>query len=227
MLLVDINLYPIIGIISYLNFPKDLRINTTVLLCFSIIHNLALIIFSGWTFISLYNIIDTYGLVLKPYYYFRIPEFDKIIFYFYLSKYYEFFDTFLIYLKGKQPITLQKYHHIGAVIIWHLAYVNKVDCVWIPSIANSFIHTIMYTYYLGTILKINQVKFIKQILTTLQLIQLFGTMYLCNYYYTPPNESYINYAVIWVSNIYNTILILMFMDFYKNNYTIKKLKIST
>jgi hypothetical protein len=58
-------------------------------------------------------------------------------------------DTFLLYLHGKTPIFLQKYHHIGAVISWHLVYVYKVDAIWLPSLANSFVHTVMYSYYLG------------------------------------------------------------------------------
>lgn len=48
--------------------------------------------------------IDKYGVVFKPGYYFQYEDFDRIIFYFYLSKYYEFFDTFLLYMKGKDPI---------------------------------------------------------------------------------------------------------------------------
>lgn len=35
-------------------------------------------------------------------------------FWFYLSKYYEFIDTIIILLKGKQSSTLQTYHHMGA-----------------------------------------------------------------------------------------------------------------
>jgi len=213
---------PYIAIIGYLSYPKSLRINEKLLYYISIIHNFNLIVFSAWTFVSMFNIMDKYGIVFKSNYYFQYKEFDTIMMYFYLSKYYEFFDTFLLYLKGKDPIFLQKYHHIGAVISWHYAYVNKLDSIWIPSFANSFVHTVMYTYYLGCLLKIKHVRFIKQYLTSMQLIQLASTMGLCNYYYTPPNETWKNYKVIWLVNCYNIGLIFLFLDFYKQNYIIRK-----
>ena len=213
---------PFLAITGSLCYPKKLRLNDTTIFYIAVIHNTFLIAFSGWTFVSLWNVIEKYGLVFKSGYYFQHKDFDRIMFYFYLSKYYEFFDTFLLYMKGKNPILLQKYHHIGAVLSWHFTYVNKIDCIWIPSFANSLIHTIMYSYYLGCLLKIKQVRFIKQYLTSMQLVQLVGTMTLCNYYYTPPNESMKNYSYIWFVNIYNTLLIFLFMDFYKKAYLVQK-----
>jgi hypothetical protein len=140
------------------------------------------------------------------------------------GKYYEFFDTFLLYLNGKTPIFLQKYHHLGAVICWHLTYVYKVDCVWIPSIANSFVHTIMYSYYLGCLLKINQVRFIKKYITSLQISQL-----LCGHYhilvkYRPPVETYFGYFIILIFDFYVWGLIFMFSVFYYRNYITKKIE---
>lgn len=202
----------------YMSYPKHLRLNKNTLFYLGVIHNSALICFSSWTFYAICNIIYKYGLVFKSGYYFQYKDFDDIMLYFYLSKYYEFFDTFFLYLKGKNPIYLQKYHHIGAVLAWHLSYTNKVDCIWIPSIANSFVHAIMYTYYLGSMLKVKHVSYIKQHITNIQLTQLIGTMFLCNYYYTPPNESIKNYYVILFVNIYNSVLIMLFIDFYNKNY---------
>lgn len=215
---------PPLAIIGYICYPRKFRINESILYYLSVSHNTVLIVFSAWTFVSMYKILDKYGIVFQSNYYFQYEEFDKIMFFFYLSKYYEFLDTFLLYLKGKEPLLLQKYHHIGAVLAWYSAYVNKVDGIWIPSMANSFIHTIMYSYYLGCLLKIKQVRFIKQYLTTMQLLQLVGTMSLCNYYYTPPYESWKNYQVIWFVNFYNIGLIILFVDFYKKNYIAKQFK---
>jgi len=213
------NIIPLLAICGYVAYPKQLQINTSLLYFFSIIHNGILIIFSTWTFLSLSQILYDNGIVFQPNYYFQNPQFDKVIYYFYLSKYYEFFDTFLLYLHKKTPTILQKYHHIGAVICWHLTYNYKIDCVWIPSIVNSFIHMIMYSYYLGCILKINQVRFIKQYITTLQLLQLFFSMILCNIYYVNI-ETFINVYIIWIVNIYNIGLLVLFGSFYYNNYII-------
>jgi hypothetical protein len=208
---------PLVAIAGYVAYPKQLRINPSVLYVLSLIHNGALVAFSAWTFFSLAQILYTDGLVFQSNYYFQNPQFDRVIYWFYLSKYYEFFDTFLLYLNGKTPIFLQKYHHIGAVICWHLTYVYKVDTVWIPSIANSFVHTIMYSYYFCCLLKINQVRFIKKYITTLQLTQLFSTMVISNVLYTPI-ETTRNIYLMWVANIYNTGLLLCFIQFYNRTY---------
>lgn len=214
----NVHIYPIIAILAYLNYPQKLRINQYILYYFAFIHNTGLIVFSAWTFLSITAIIFKYGIVIESGFYFKIPEFDNVMFLFYLSKYYEFFDTFILYLLGRQPIFLQKYHHIGAVICWHLTYINKVDCIWIPSLANSFIHIIMYSYYLGSLLKIKRIRFIRQYLTTAQLIQLIGTMWASNYYYAYPVETLQNYKIMWVVNSYNIFLIGLFVSFYCKNY---------
>ncbi len=213
---------PVVAIAGYLAYPKNLRIDPSVLHILSIIHNGLLVIFSAWTFVSLSQILYTDGLVFQHNYYFNNPHFDTIIYLFYISKYYEFFDTFLLYLNGKTPIFLQKYHHIGAVICWHLHYVYKVDCVWIPSIANSFVHTIMYSYYLGCLLKINQVRFIKKYITSLQLTQLFIPNFICLYFYAPPIETAFNYNLIKVFVGYVAVLVILFSKFFYVNYIKRK-----
>jgi len=215
------HLPPILSIIGYINYPKDFRINETLLNTVSIIHNSALILFSGTTFILLSKILYQKGIVYQSNYYFQDPVFEKIMYYFYLSKYYEFMDTFILYLKGKKPLFLQKFHHIGAVICWHLCYVYKVDSIWIPTFVNSFIHTIMYSYYLGCLLKVNQVRFIKQYLTSLQLIQLTIPNYFSLYYYYPPAETIFKYNIIKIFTVYVFCLVILFSEFYYNNYIAK------
>jgi hypothetical protein len=215
---------PLLAILGYLLYPKQLRINPSLLYILSVAHNGLLVSFSAWTFMSLSQILYNDDIVFQSNYYFQNPQFDTIIYWFYISKYYEFFDTFLLYLNGKSPIFLQKYHHIGAVICWHLHYIYKVDCIWIPSIANSFVHTIMYSYYLGCLLKINQVRFIKQYITSLQLMQLFIPNFVCLYYYAPPIETIFNYNLIKMFVGYVSILVILFSDFYYVNYIKQKCK---
>ncbi len=45
---------------------------------------------------------------------------------FYLSKFYEVLDTFIILAKGKLSSTLQTYHHAGAMMCmgWHALHVG-------------------------------------------------------------------------------------------------------
>jgi len=127
-------------------------------------------------------------------------------------------DTFLIYLKGKKPIFLQTYHHIGAVIFWHLCYYNKVDAVWIPSLFNSLVHTVMYSYYLSTLLQWNGLRRFKPYITTMQLVQFFVGNSLCLYFYKPPVETQLNYNIICGFVAYACGLIILFGQFFLNSY---------
>ena len=208
---------PLLGIAGYLAYPKDLRINPSLLYCLSLIHNGFLIMFSGWTFVSITQILYNDGIVFKSNYYFQNPHFDTINYLFYISKYYEFFDTFLLYLNGKTPIFLQKYHHIGAVLSWHLMYIYKVDIIWMATLLNSFVHTIMYTYYFSCLLKIQQVRFLKQYITSLQLCQFF-LLYVNFYFYRPPIETWFNYYIIIFFATYGVGIIGLFSKFYYDSY---------
>ena len=66
------------------------------------------------------------------------------VYLFYISKYYEFIDTWIVCLKGRKPLFLQLYHHIGAVIGMWLLYITHNPWVWVFLVFNSFINSIMY-----------------------------------------------------------------------------------
>lgn len=76
---------------------------------------------------------------------------------FYLSKYYEFVDTWLIVCKvdtrtgkRKTPSLLQTYHHAGIALTMYGSTVSQSAWIaWIV-IINSTIHTLMYTYFLAS-----------------------------------------------------------------------------
>ena len=212
----NVHITPMLAIAGYVAYPKQFRINPTLLYNLSVIHNGVLVVFSSWTFLSLSQILYNDGIVFQSNYYFQNQRFDSIIYWFYISKYYEFFDTFLLYLNGKTPIFLQKYHHIGAVICWHLCSVYKVEGIWMATILNSFVHTIMYSYYLGCLLKINKVRFIKKYITSLQLCQLIPQP-VCLYLYN--NDE--NYNILLFFTFYTVGLVMLFGRFYYLNY-IKK-----
>jgi len=218
------HIIPFVAFAGYVSYPKDFRINPSLLHVLSIIHNALLIGFSAWTFVSMSQVLYNEGFVFQSNYYFQNPQFERIAFWFYISKYYEFFDTFLLYLNGKTPIFLQKYHHIGAVLSWHFKYFYKVDAIWLTTLLNSFVHTIMYSYYLGCLLKINKVRLIRQYMTTMQLCQFF-MLYLNCYIYRPPIETWRNYLVITFVGIYGAGLVYLFGKFYYVNYINKQDKI--
>jgi hypothetical protein len=62
---------------------------------------------------------------------------------FYLSKFYEVLDTFIILAKGKPSSTLQTYHHAGAMICMWAGMRYMAVPIWVFVVYNSFIHTLM------------------------------------------------------------------------------------
>ena len=67
---------------------------------------------------------------------------------FYVSKYWEFVDTWILVLKGKKPSFLQVYHHVG--ICFNMWVGSATQSAWLIIVVclNSVIHTLMYTYFL-------------------------------------------------------------------------------
>ncbi|KAL9598095.1 MAG: hypothetical protein Q9219_004726 [cf. Caloplaca sp. 3 TL-2023] len=97
---------------------------------------------------------------------------------FYLSKFYEILDTFIVLAKGKNTAFFQTYHHAGAMFcVWAgIRYMSPP--IWMFVIVNSGIHTFMYTYYTLNHLGIHVSQKLKQTLTRAQIVQfVFGATY--------------------------------------------------
>lgn len=62
---------------------------------------------------------------------------------FYLSKFYEVLDTFIILAKGKPSSTLQTYHHAGAMLCMWAGMRYMSAPIWMFVLYNSFIHALM------------------------------------------------------------------------------------
>ncbi|KAK3368128.1 fatty acid elongase-like protein [Podospora didyma] len=97
---------------------------------------------------------------------------------FYLSKFYEVLDTFIILAKGKLSSTLQTYHHAGAMMCMWAGMRYMSAPIWMFAFVNSGIHAMMYTYYTITAFRIRVPMVVKRSLTTLQITQfLVGASY--------------------------------------------------
>ncbi|KAF5002612.1 hypothetical protein FGRMN_239 [Fusarium graminum] len=90
---------------------------------------------------------------------------------FYLSKFYEVLDTFIILAKGKLSSTLQTYHHAGAMLCMWAGMRYMSAPIWQFVLINSFIHSLMYFYYTLTAFSIRVPTAIKRSLTTMQITQ--------------------------------------------------------
>jgi fatty acid desaturase 2 (delta-6 desaturase) len=91
-----------------------------------------------------------------------------ILYAFLVSKVFEWYDTVLLILNGKQPIALHMWHHATISVAFYTGYYTDA-MIWIGGL-NSFIHVIMYAYYAA----IPGIKPFARYLTQLQIVQLFG-----------------------------------------------------
>ncbi|KAH6888706.1 GNS1/SUR4 family-domain-containing protein [Thelonectria olida] len=97
---------------------------------------------------------------------------------FYISKFYEVLDTFIILAKGKPSSTLQTYHHAGAMLSMWAGIRYMSAPIWMFVLVNSFIHSLMYFYYTLTAFSIKVPTPIKRTLTSMQITQfLIGASY--------------------------------------------------
>jgi len=212
---------PILASRQYLRLQKKTfeKIHPLVLHRFSLVHNYGLYFFSSYTFVSLFKVLIEKGVSSDSGFYFNAPGIRWILLWFYLSKYYEYVDTMILYAKKKQPIFLQKFHHIGATFVWHLGYIYEFEGVYFASLINSGIHTIMYGYYFLSMFDnirpiINKYKVY---ITSAQVGQLaFGFVALPWFYYN--KESLVNQRVIIVFDLYIACLIGLFLQFMYVNY---------
>eukprot|EP00605_Chrysophyceae_sp_TOSAG23-4_P002122 GSChrysophyteH1.ASY1.ANO1.2348.1 assembled CDS len=207
---------------------------------FTAFHSLLLAVYSAWTF---YN---TYGLVMKmtaihqaanPTYSWMSAfylsncdtegtlwndfDFGTWVFHFYLSKYYEFIDTWIILLKDRKPMFLQTFHHAGIVVLmWSFCASHNNTMGICVTVLNSFIHTVMYTYYMFAALGI-RLPF-KQVITSMQLIQFFtGIIYSTPTYWMENCHTDATWWTQFWVNLYTLVLIGLFMAFAYQEYIVK------
>lgn len=97
---------------------------------------------------------------------------------FYLSKFYEIIDTFIILAKGKKSSFLQTYHHAGAMLCMWAGIRYMSPPIWMFVTVNSSLHGLMYTYFTVTAMGVKVPKTFKKTLTTLQITQfIIGATY--------------------------------------------------
>jgi hypothetical protein len=92
---------------------------------------------------------------------------------FYISKYYEFVDTWILVLKGKEASFLQVYHHTGIVLAMYGGVASQSAWLLFVVLLNSVIHTLMYVYFfIKTISPTTEIKAARY-LTMAQIGQFF------------------------------------------------------
>jgi len=71
---------------------------------------------------------------------------------FYVSKFYEVLDSFIVLAKGKESQLLQTYHHAGAMICMWAGIRYMAPPIWIFVLVNSGIHALMVGFSVFTVI---------------------------------------------------------------------------
>ncbi|KAM9958241.1 hypothetical protein ACTFIW_001102 [Dictyostelium discoideum] len=197
-----------------------------VLKGFSIIHNINLIILSfsmmsGVMYAAYQQYLEqgAFSLVCEQSSQSVQGRIGFWIYIFYLSKYYELIDTVILALKKKPIIFLHIFHHMAMVpVTWQWLHDQWLVGSWWCTLVNSFIHVLMYYYYLQTTLG-NQCWF-KKYITKAQIVQfLTGTAMVSYWFVIRDSENCqapLSPAI--VSNTINSFFIILFGKFYYDSY---------
>lgn len=194
------------------------------------LHNFILAIYSGWV---CYNSVSLVAVHLKEHGFRNTlcggnkstlwdGKMDFWIFNFYISKFYEFIDTWIIYAKNKdKDMFLQVFHHAGIAILMWALYVSYSSPVVICVCFNSFIHTLMYSYYSNS----NLFRALKPYMTSMQILQLVvGTAMTIPAHFFMGDDclNQAQHFTLFAMECYTMALTYLFWDFYQKEYLNKK-----
>lgn len=155
----------------------------------------------------------------------------RIVHVFYLSKIYEFVDTFIMLVKGnlRQVSFLHVYHHVTvSMIMWLITYAAPGGDAYYSVVLNSFVHVVMYTYY-GLSSAIGPVPSVRKrwlwwgsYLTRFQMAQFVSMMlHSC---YLLATGTYVAF-IAKVQLGYMVTLLALFANFYVRKHCARKVRI--
>ena len=160
------------------------------------------------------------------------PPIANLLWLFYISKVWDFWDTIFIVLgkKWRQLSFLHVYHHFTIFLFyWLNANLNYDGDIYLTILLNGFIHTVMYTYYFicmhtkdpksGKSLPI----WWKSSLTSFQLIQFTLMMSQASYLVFHGCDQ-LSLRVTQVYFVYILSLFVLFAQFFVNSYIKPKKK---
>jgi elongation of very long chain fatty acids protein 4 len=189
-----------------------------------IVYNAFVLLLNLWLFIGLvteHRKLD-YGFICNRVDYgVRGERMAWLIYVYYLSKALDFTDTVFMVVRKKadQASLLHVYHHVMMFPIWWtcVRWCAGGDGIFGP-ILNTFIHFIMYTYYLATCFGIRIPG--KHLLTQLQMFQLFSILVYSIFVIAMDCEypHWTQYAQV----VFLVTLLYLFYDFYRKSYLQKR-----
>jgi len=133
---------------------------------------------------------------------------------FYWSKFIELIDTLILVLKRKPLGFLHVFDQCTtASVTYQTRYQPLFMGVW----TNSLVHVFMYAHFARPI------SFIRQYLTTMQIVQFLVVLSSYNYWYWFYSVNVPVHEVLW-GNLCYTVYLVFFCEFFYHNYIVAKPK---
>jgi len=140
---------------------------------------------------------------------------------FYLSKYYELFDTLFLVLRKRSLSFLHVFHHASVVIVCWAAIHEQIFMGWITCINNASIHVAMYYYFAMQALGYN--VWWKKYLTSVQIVQFVidsTTSLLFPYFIYFTSSKCMGSMPAWfLANFTGVTFFFLFVSFYRSTYS--------
>lgn len=143
------------------------------------------------------------------------------VYIFYLTKPYEFVDTFIMIFKKRELNFLHVWHHCTTFLLVWLMQAHEMQIQWISVSANCLVHSFMYYYYFVATLGIQ--PWWKRYLTLLQIFQFIITTTFNLYWgyaylqgYNPSGTVFGFWFGMFIINSFLVLFINFYMKSYKN-----------
>jgi len=145
--------------------------------------------------------------------------FFYITYWYYISKYYELFDTVILVLKKKRLMFLHIFHHAIVIPMSWLWLESHTIYSHHPLILNTLVHIFMYHYYYRT--SLGYTVWYKRYITSMQITQfclnfITASVYLWMRITTGCDEE--SDVAFWFGMGCNSVFLVLFMQFYVNEY---------
>lgn len=141
---------------------------------------------------------------------------------FYLSKFYELLDTFVMVLKRRQLTFLHVFHHAIVVIMsfFWLQYAQSLQIIAL--LTNTSVHMLMYSYYLLCSLGVK--PFWKKLVTNCQIVQfMFSFAVSVVMLYLHFSGDGCEGFGAWTFNaFFNASLLVLFVNFHRKQYRARR-----
>ena len=145
--------------------------------------------------------------------------YSNVTYYFYVSKYIEFLDTYFFILRNRPVTWLQYLHHIGAPLAMGITYHYQIEGAWIYVAFNGIIHTFLYYYYACCIMNW-EFPLPKQTITYLHITQFitglgcYALYYYIEAFWKVPEKRF----VFYFTYAYVLMNLVMFLHFFRTTY---------